>query len=134
MHDAIAESSKRSGSNKVALSNDWAVLREILRPGLHLSIWRREPLLEAKSAVDALRRARDPLAMDSGETAKEEILQTLSSALPDASPELQSSVAALAEDFFRLADEFSEITGRRHLRIRAERVEDDGYHYHHDEY
>lgn len=113
-------------SPKVALSSDASVLEGILHDDTHLVIWQRQPIVCVRSALSELMSAREPVCLDVSPTSAGSLQRSLEAHLKNPEAPVRDAFAALASDFMMLAAKFGEISGRRHLRLRFERVEDDG--------
>jgi len=107
-------------------SRDSDVLREILEDGVLLTRWERTAHPGAGPGLRALLQLRQPVGIDTKSREPEGFNQQLREAVGRAGLEEQSSLQVLAEDVCELASLFADISGRDHLRLRFERVEDDG--------
>ena len=103
-----------------------SVLHEILEVEVLLAVWKRASIKEIEPALQFFLSAQQPVRVDITSSELARCGQHLGEKFLDVSPEIQAACEALAEDFKDLAGKFSTISGRQHLRLRFERVEDDG--------
>lgn len=113
-------------SQKFIPASDASVLEQISRAETLLAIWQRPPLPSVECAIQALLAAKDPVQLDDSSSNPVSLRQSLEAHLKDPSRHVADACAALASDFLMLLEKFREISGREHLRLRFERVEDDG--------
>lgn len=103
-----------------------SVLREISREEIQLAIWQRPALAMARGALEELLRVRKSVRIETSSIEAGAWQRSLEHCLDQPSEATRAGCAALATDFVALAEKFREISGRQHLRLRFERVEDDG--------
>lgn len=115
----------RSASSCIGASNP-ETLWEIRDPGVLLAIWERGAVAEIEPVLHALLQAKRPVRLDCASGAWQEFEGGLQRHLRTSGPRMQDAIRALTADVVDLAGRFSAISGREHLRIRFERVEDDG--------
>lgn len=109
----------------VLRSQHSGILREILRPGVLLCIWERAPVPGLHEVLRAVSRSRESLKIVMRGSTASEVATELAAALPSSGLRAEN-FRLLAEDILRLTDEFREISGALHPRVRLERVEDNG--------
>ncbi len=102
------------------------VLFRILDSEILLTIWERLPLVDLQPALGALLRSTESMRLDVPSQEIGQLARRLEFFLKNTPPTVRSSVHGLAEDMQKLTNLFAEISGRDHLRLRFERVEDDG--------
>lgn len=102
------------------------VLHSIKSEGIQLAVWQRLPVVPAQAAVEALRSIPDRCLLDLRIQDFTGLSSKLRSHFNFRSSSLQASLDALACDFQNLGALFSKITEQQHLRLRLERVQDDG--------
>lgn len=111
---------------KIIRSKNPESLWEILKSDVVLVIWERSPISFIKPALQALLQTKHPLRIDfqsdDWATFEENLLQHL----PFSESHIRSSIQALKLDIVNLASRFTAISGHQHLRVRFERVENDG--------
>lgn len=98
------------------------VLQEILRDGVSLAVWAREPLGACEPAIRALLGV--PFRGDWKAPAEAVLVAGIERATKGAAT--SNAAAALACDIRALSKIFGTIAGTKHPRVRLERVEDDG--------
>jgi hypothetical protein len=116
---------EKSKSNWVSASSP-EVLSRINSPETLLAVWERSPNQALELALSALLATAIPLRLDleSGQLAR--FREGLLRHLGRSAWKLEQSIEALTDDVAELTKRFSDLSGREHLRIRFERVEDDG--------
>ncbi len=102
------------------------VLSEIGCEAVNLAIWERRFIQALEPALTFLLPAENSVRIDSSEVDAGHLTRELLAHCPGASGTVVHSLKALAEDWAALAQRFADLTGRKHLRLRFERVEDDG--------
>lgn len=102
---------------------DPVVLREIARSEVNLAIWQRAVPSAWQGPLEAILQAREPLALDLGTPDEAALFSELRRFLR---PSADWSLRLLADDMAKLARVFSDLSGKRHCRLRLTRVEDDG--------
>lgn len=100
------------------------MLQRITEPGVNLCLWERTPVPAADFAIRAILRAKIPLNIDLHAPDTERLSAEITAFLPAAA--LARSIHCLAEDVIFLAGHFTELTAIRHVRLRLNRVDDDG--------
>ena len=120
--DALIEIETR----KTISSKSPSSLSRILAEGVLLARWERTALAGAEPGLKALRLARGPVAITTTSRQPADFHHQLCTLVPTAGPQERDSLRILAEDACELATIFAHISGREHLRLRLERVEDDG--------
>ncbi len=99
-------------------------LREILQPDIQLAIWERQANRVIAPALDAMLAASHPIKKQWVNPSLNDVCKGFLANLHGRA-DLQPAFEALAEDILSLAEIFRQISGREHLRVRFERVEDD---------
>ncbi len=107
-----------------AMDDQPNVLWRIDEPLLNLSIWIRDRIPAAESAVRALLAAPYAVAIDEKAPDENRLFGSLQQIIGSHAPMV--SIRALAGDMVHLSKLFSEIAKTIHPRVRLERVEDDG--------
>lgn len=103
-----------------------AVLEQILQHQVTLSIWQRLPDPGCEPAIDLLMTQPAVVQLDTLRTGASDLSRAL---LPFSSATHKvhdKSFSAFAVELSGLARRFAGIAGREHVRLRLERVEDDG--------
>lgn len=121
MHSTLAQVASRFVS-----APEESVLEEIRKPETILSVWQRRPVDEIRPAILALLAAEESLRLDMVSRDSGDFLDCLRRHVPNAPGNVTDSLSALAKDVREIAECFSTITGRTHVRLRFEKVEDDG--------
>lgn len=103
-----------------------AILRRILDPGVNLCVWQRSPHRSAQSAVEALQASAHSLAIHTTSPNLLSISTALRAVVNNPDIRVRIGLDWLAADAIHLAGLFSELSGAKRVRIRFERVEDNG--------
>jgi len=100
-----------------------SVLRRVSKPGVNLAIWERAPLPAAAQAIQAILDASAPMDIDLHAPKAEQLAaEILRQTFADSAP----AIRELAADCVLLAGHFAELAAIRHVRLRLNRVDDDG--------
>lgn len=108
------------------IASDASALGEIKNDETLIAIWQRPPLPELQPALDSFLATKSPIRLDASLSEPTLLKHQLEAHLESPSKQVLKSCVALLFDFQTLAAKFRDISGREHLRLRFERVEDDG--------
>jgi hypothetical protein len=111
---------------KTAIAKEPSVFFEILREAVSLAVWERGPVRQITPFLSYLLEGPDPVNIDVTPFQADDFSSSLENYIVRSPDRVVSAAHAFVSDVASLVACFGEVSGRKHLRVRLQRVEDDG--------